>query len=711
MLNLSRVLFSKFWVIILLLIEFFPADVFAKNDSVRVAIVYNSSLTGQRYKDGIYDNLDSVIGNYRIKPLCIPYLKTSHGIDTIKSLILNKEADVIFGPTESDVFAGVYNTDMITDNKISIISGLATSNIGNDPQGYFFRLNMEAKERIYEIWSLLNSYWISNVAIIYENTEFGRSCEAEFKELNESLSSKNDYHSIPYNSPLIPISEIKNYIIKERPEVIGLFCEREDIQRIYATIAQINNSGVPYNPYYFSPIDISTVSKGLENIFYPSLQIYSDTVIMDSIVQDEVYILGAQTSKLFTTALTSNSNPIDFSTNDGRIRFRNRIVRLMQGQVTSKPTMNYRKMKNVGPLYLYRINANTINPIKVKQNISVLQALKIKLACIYSTNNFMLLFNLLLIFILTISISKIELRVSFPEKHVKIHKSKIFYKYIGIHLFFVLLIYIFLAETKRISYFDTIMAIIICVTPTAFVKTTFFESKSGSIIGLEGIYKRWMANIDNQIMEARYNILSKLRNTIAYSNSEESMRKALLRMYRNHPSPVVTSKRIQRMEDKLTAAKDYMARKRAAAELIIRLFDMEKLKGEAFVPPNWDENESPDPQTFIRKVAKYCAEYDEKKEHINDFAISELVKLRVRNRRKHREIKSVYKKEKSIVMSNEGDLIVKLRLILVLKNFNLQWLVEENIMSQEKLNELKSDDTPEKETEKLFQPYFGKKLS
>ena len=279
---------------------FFENKLVAQDQSkVRIALVYNASKSGFRYRDGIMDILKDHKNNLEI--LDIPYIKPSIGEDTIKKLIRSNRVDVILGPTESEVYTKVYNTDGINDNKISVISGLATTDIGNDPQGFFFRLNLEATTRVFEVWSYLNKFWVSKLAVIYEDSEFGRKSELAFKELIRNSQGDQDYIGIPFNSPESPRSEINNIIV-ERPEVIGLFCDREDVQRLYRDIQLMNSTGVPYNPYFFSLIDITSIGSGLENIFFPSLKNYPDSSSIDNISKDEVYMLGQETARLFVQA-------------------------------------------------------------------------------------------------------------------------------------------------------------------------------------------------------------------------------------------------------------------------------------------------------------------------------------------------------------------------------------------------------------------------
>lgn len=304
-----------------------------------------------------------------------------------------------------------------------------------------------------------------------------------------------------------------------------------------------------------------------------------------------------------------------------------------------------------------------------------------KIMLVYTTHSYKLILNLLLMLILIVSVSTIEIRRSFPKKHVKIYLTPVYYYFLFSQLFLVFFLYIYLAETGRINYSDTLMVIIITVTPSAFFKTTLFETRSGQSFGLENVYKRVMSSIDGMIMKSRYKKLVGLENVIAYSNSEDSMRSALLRIYRNNPSKIQSAKLIQKMEEDLMGEKDYMNRRRAAASLIMRQFNREQLKAEGFVPNYWVYENSEDPAILIRQAAKHCAKTKNGQKRVLKILDEELKSLKERNKESYEEIMAVHQKELSITMSKEGELLVKIRLLMVLRGFNIDWL-EQNLLTE-----------------------------
>lgn len=677
----------------------FPKTTLSQHDDkVRIGIVFKSSTTGFRYRDGIINGLGDTSRFVIVEK---PYIMSAHGEDTIKKLIRNNEVDVILGPTESEVFTKVYNTDGISDNKITVISGLATTNVGNDSQGFFFRLNLEATSRVFEMWSYMNKFWVSKIAIVYEDSEFGRNAEMAFSEIIRESNTDLNYMNIAFESPLVPFADISN-IIKERPEIIGLFCEREDVEMLYKNIHKLNNTGVPYNPAFFTIIDITTVGDGLRNFYFPSLQNYQNATLINPNIEDEVYILGVETGNLLQKAIAKSGPDNYLKTATDRLSFRNQVVGILLGETNADLNMKFLKMKNLSPPHLYKLDEQEVFKIDQNKEIHWIVMIHEKIKMVYATQSYKLILNLILMFILTISVSSIEIRRSFPKKHVKIYFTGVFYYYLLAHLLLVLFLYIFLAETGRINYYDTIMVIIISITPSAFFKTTFFESRSGKSIGLESIYKRIMASIDEEIMKSRYKKLVGLENVIAYSNSVDSMRRALKTIYRNNPSNEQAAKMTQKLEEDLAQEGDYMNRRRIAAKLIMRQFSKEQLKAEGFVPTSWQYGDSIDPIILIRHAAKHCSRNDESRGAAMLLYKSELENLKLRNEARYNEIMDFHEKEMNLTMTNEGTLLVKLRLLIVLRGFDRQWMVDNHLIDQKDIDNLRADKRRTKNNDKHF---------
>jgi len=68
---------------------------------------------------------------------------------------------------------------------------------------------------------------------------------------------------------------------------------------------------------------------------------------------------------------------------------------------------------------------------------------------------------------------------------------------------------------------------------------------------------------------------------------------------------------------------------------------------------------------------------------------TEFEKLEKRSPEQHKEIDAVHKKELKITMSKEGELLVKLRLLFVLRGFDLDYIQKE-ILPKAELDKIRN---------------------
>jgi hypothetical protein len=656
-------------------------------DTIRIGIIYNGNSTGNRYYEGILSVLDSaIISDYNLEIKARPYIHSFEGEKILEEFINSDSADVILGPTESEVFSRVHERMAMNKNMISVISGTVTTDVGNSDKGYFFRLNLDAHQRVEEMWNYLNKYWFSTVAVIYENTEFGRNAEKAFKELIPEKIDKGLYYPIPFNTnPPEKWREMIDKILEERPELVGMFCERDYVKEIYNDIKLINHSGVSYNPVFFSIIDIVKSAENIDNFYFPSLKYYDNRTKVSNVPNDEVFELGVITAKLLLTALSDFKENLQLSITN-REYFRDQLVKILKFNEPiedNKSSSGFFGMKNQQSPYIYSIKNNEIFHVSIDENINWWEQFLHKINLVFSTYGNYIILNIFLIFIISLIISQSDIRRSFPRKHIKIYKSYVFYLFVLFHLFLVLALYIFLTEFRHIKHTDTLMVILISLTPSAFLKTTVFETSQGKSMGLERLYKQFTDYIDDKIMNSRYRNIEALVNTIAYNNSENTMKRALTRVYKNNRSKERASRLIHEMEKSFSNESDYLDRRRAAARLLMRQFDYQQLMAEGFVPFDWDYENPINPQVLLRFMAKHCSETKGLPEKVDQEYKQEMANLRKRNEEQSNEIISAHEKEMSIIMVEKALILVKLRLIVVMNGFNKDKLLKLGFLTKE----------------------------
>lgn len=668
-----------------------------KGNKIRIAVLCNNTTTGKNHWSGIDEAIKAsgFAGNIDHKPYY--YSKSSDGYERLKQLMDGSEADIILGPTESDIFVrAVLVEEDLSKNKIPVISGLVTAKVGNRNDGWFFRTNAEVTRRVQIIFDFLNKFWIGKIAVIYADTEFGRRGERAFRGELKILEQEVRLTSLLYSDPPHPRKQLAS-IFKNRPEAVGLFCEREDIEIIYQQFKTMNNSTSPYNPIFFTLLDIRRLADAVDDFYFVSLAGIENKPGGNQPPGDvEVKTLGHDLAVLVLRVLEDMNHrgdlfdgPFDESR---RLEFRKQLVTHMMNNrnlENSLTNMMFNDLENVTKPNVFHLKDGAVHLKPVPRFIGLVKKIFYRINLVFSVYGTLILFTILFIILLiAVSISRMELKRVFPEKHIRIFRTPSMYKYIVTHVVIVLTLYIFLSESGRIRYDDIIMAIIISLTPTALMKTTFFETKYGKTLGLEDIYKGWMENIETKIMESRYDRLQALTNVIAYWSSLDSIRNSLRQVFRQHPSPAQRAKLIQKMEDEIEREPEYLNKRRVGARFLIRRFDRDQLKAEGFVPQEWDFDKSPDPKRVVRLVSRYCSKDPQKEEQIENALKKELRDLKRRNPERHAEMVDFMEKEKKETIAVEGNLNVIVRNLFVIKGFDTEWLIENKFLTQELLDSL-----------------------
>lgn len=676
---------NKLLIIGLIIVNIIPMS-FSQNtnEKIKVQILYNAKSSGLRYRNGIMN----VLKDKKYELTATAYVGNVEGEKLLEESMDTTKYDVILGPTESEVFSRVLERNNVKDSYVTVVSGTATAKIGNDPKGYFFRLNLDAKQRVEAMWNYLDKYWISTIAVFYENTEFGRNAERAFKELIPDKIDKGLYYSVSFD--IEPLDEDLrdeiDKIINERPELVGLFCERDYVEKIYKNFKCINSTGMSYNPMFFSVIDIVKSAENLNDFYFPSLKKYEDFTLVNSVEYDEVYTLGQTTALVLNKAIENCGNNFSFHDESDYIHFRNQIVKLLSHNEpidTTNINSGYLGLENQQFPQIYKIKNNIINVENNYKNLNWFQQFVHKVKLIGSIFKNYIILNIIIILFITYFLSKAEIRKSFPKKHIKIHKTLEFYIFMFFHVILILCLYIYLAEARHIKYTDTLMVILISLTPTAFLKTTIFETSQGKSIGLERIYKQFTDYLDDMIMNSRYTNIEALVNIIAYNNSENTMRRALTRVYKNNRSVERSTKLIQVLDESLGNEHDYLNRRRLAAKFLIRLFDRHQLKAEGFVPFSWDYDKPLNPLTLLRFMAKHCSENDDLMKKVEVQYNILLDNVKTKNEESCMEILSAHNKELSIIMAKKAEMLVMLRFIVIMDGFDTKALLKKEFLTQE----------------------------
>ncbi len=222
---------------------------------IHIGVVCINSVTGKRHLAGINEALDNhKWGKENVRLTEFGYSNSRQGRDTLLGLIRSDQdamaeggvaadpVDVIIGPTESDVFVRVLNDSKeLAGSPVPVVSGLITADVGNEPDGWFFRTNVDVSRRVNAIYDFLNKYWIQSISVVHADTEFGRRAAAAFQEEVQTQR----YEALSYTDDKQLRIQLRK-VLDARPEAVGFFGERSQIEHVYRKLRRMNDGLADY---------------------------------------------------------------------------------------------------------------------------------------------------------------------------------------------------------------------------------------------------------------------------------------------------------------------------------------------------------------------------------------------------------------------------------------------------------------------------------
>ena len=659
------------------------------DDKIRIGILISNTKTGHLHRQGIEEALNNHSFGKNVYPIAYAYSNESQGLDRLLQMIHDSLVDIIIGPTESGVFVRAYDRqEELAKYKVPVISGLVTAKVGNHRDDWFFRINVDVTRRVQTIYDFINKYWVHSVAVIYADTEFGRRAEAAF-ESELSSTQRYRYLSLTYENPPNPRPQLRE-ILRHRPEAVGFFGEREDIEQIYRELRAMNEREMPYNPLFFTILDARQTAKWVDNIYFVSVtegesgSLASSSNALEE--YDDVRALGYDVGLLILNELERlGVRELDAQK---RQQFRDQFAGLLSRsgrQAGTKTDITFANCENSTTRRVFHLVDKQAIEVNLARTVGWSEKVSRKLRLIFDSYGWWPIVSTIVIMAVALFISWTDLRRWFKGSNISLFKSKFLYMFTFGHFGLVMLLYLLLAETGRIRYDSIITVVIISLAPSALLRTTLFETPQGRAVGLEGFYKKLLSWVDEQLMKSRHKAYQARVNLIAYNNSQDAMRQALFDIYRNHPVPAQSGRLIQELEEDLRGEPNYFDRRRILARRLLKLYDLERLKAEGLVPPGWDDQHPVDPQRIVRMAAKYCARESKKGIKINKKIKEEMARLRRTNKKRHDELQDFLKAELKDAIAIEGELNVKIRFLFVLLGFDIQWFIDKKLLKKQEV--------------------------
>ncbi len=661
-------------------------------EKVRIGVLYKKDVAAS-YLKGIKDALDDAAMGDSVDIEEYLYRDEKDGLRKLTKWIRDKEGvDIVIGPTDSSTFSKALELrDDLETHEVPVISPLVTATGENQPDGWFFRMNIDVGRRVNRIYDYLNKYMIRSIAVLYADTAFGRKAEAAFREnLNET--QEHSYQALQFES-LAKIRPALAQILKSRPEALGVFGSNTDIRGIHEELRSMNSWGTPYKPLLFTIMDAR--GTGVEGIhFVSSLESYrTDPAAAGGEEQvagadgtggaeDEFEALAYDTTAFVLSKIkeAKRRSRGDFNPKVFRREFA-ALLRNPADEPGRKTGMVFDMYENTAKPKIFRLGKE--QPVKVTTDdvVSWRDKVNKKWELLKGRYGWWPAFNILLLIVVVGLVSLSDLRRWYsgngPESSHR-RTCAYYFAFVSIHVLLVLGIYLYLAETGKVRYDSILTALIIAIAPTAFIRTTLFVTPGGREIGLVQLYDRFLLWFNDKVMVTKFLSEEKYVNIIAYHNSLADLKGELELLYQSAKSMDQRFRLQTALQEELQEVELHIEKRKVCARRLLRRLGWEQLKQRRFVPPQFAENPV-DPRAIIRTCVNHCYENNKRNEVVT-LLENRLEEMARSDPELHEELVEELKKELKEAKSARGKTFVRIRFLMVQLGFDPTRMKREGLL-------------------------------
>ena len=638
-------------------------------DKIRLGALYKNDVADS-YIKGIESAVDNTGMKDYVEINYFLYYYEQQGLEKLIDMITNKEVDIVLGPTDSGIFTrALERREELEAYRIPVISPLVTATADNQPEGWFFRTNVDVGRRVEAIHDYLNKCLIRSVAILYADTEFGRRAEESFRtELRGS--QEGSYEPVSFES----LQEARlglRQILESRPEALGIFGSNADIVGVYNHLQCMNNRGVSYRPFLFTIMDARITADEVDDLYFVSVAkcditgTTKDTGRVET--PDEVETLAYDTCVLLLSEF-KRMPPGPFAPK----QFRDQFAALLRGPVKEpgpKTGMAFHEYRNSVPPKVFHMHRGEVEQVNLSQVISWPQKLSIKWELIKRRYGFWPMVNIGLLILIVVSVSILDLKRWYGKGLIKELLRPHLWLLIAVNFLLVFVLYFFLAERGSIRYDSVVTALIIAFTPSVLLRTTLFETPTGRAIGLAKLYDRFLLWINDKLMMAKYRSHNSVLNLVAYRNSVFDMKNQLLQIYRHARNRSEGIRLKAELEEELQRVDSLLERRFICARHLLRRLDWDELQGKGFIPENLTPENLRDPQVVIRRSVLHCFGIPAKHKKVEELLRDHLKAARQHHAKWCEKAEKEYSDELRSTGSAQGKLHVQIRFLYVQLGF------------------------------------------
>ena len=511
---------------------------------VRMAVVHADDATGEQHLLGVRKALAELDSDKRICPVPIPYRGDRDGTKKLVEVITKKEAEIILGPTDSGAFQGAVEQEAeLSQYQIPVISSLVTATGGNDRNGWFFRTNVDNKQRIARILDRTAPFAISSLGILYADTGFGRAAETQLRDDLATRFPPIYVTAVFEDNPESRRGAVKK-ILAQRPEALGIFGLAEDLTLIFEEIDEQART-VKYKPMSFTIVDASTVALSDHLLYWVSTLNGEADSSSEEEPKGEANPQGDKASGSEEQAI-SEIAALAYDTTGFLLQqlgsvtrqtfvpddFRNDFAHLLRagaakpGELTGMDFDNFRNKANPGVFYrengkIQKFEANLTFYEMTQHKFELVQRRFGDWPFLYAGA------SIVLCLMLTI----VDVKRKYEGKYRKVLRHMWIYILCGAHVLILLALLLYLGETGKIQYDDWVAVLALAVAPTTLFRTTIVETTGGKAIGVKQYYERVLAWLNRRILDARHPRDTRRVAVLTYYNPYETMRLKLRANY------------------------------------------------------------------------------------------------------------------------------------------------------------------------------------
>ncbi len=626
---------------------------------IPVGVLRINTPTGANFERGIKNALRVLKKEDRIRLVVRSYGDEREGLTEFQALLEQDRVRAVLGPTDSGVYVrileeaaallreeqakeealteavpedaepagdaeGAEDEDVageaedaddagVMENMVPVVSSMVTAEIkpevlksAGKAADWIFRTNVSDGERVRQMADFVGKFWVSSCAVLYADNAYGERAEAAFRKALP-MDLKHGYLPLQYDARENLDDRVRQ-LLNERPEAVGMFGSREEIDCILSRFLTMNGSSTPYKPIFFTILDARGLAAEYPGFHFLSLleprKEVPDLIPPREFV-DEAEAISFDTARLVFAALDEvGGDPA---------RLKTELTERLSGRIEGSQTgMKFgTDAENIAVPTIYRADPadeqnpkGVLTPINIERTFDLRTKLEMKVRLLHSCYGIWPFFNLGLILFAVVFFNILDLRRWYQGSIFNL-LNRYSLLFIGVNLILIGVLYVYLAETGKVRYDSVLAASIIAVTPTALLRSTLFESPAGKSIGIANLYDRLLLWINDKLATKKFQTRQPLVNVLAYFNYLRTLRSKLRQVYNNSRDPSLAKANKDALDAELAELYTTVEKRRACARRLLRRFDWNALIALELVPKDFRSRRPIDPDVVIGRCVEH----------------------------------------------------------------------------------------------------------